>query len=366
MTTRVLVALILCLVATLAHEDVARAQECRTQSFLLHDGLVYASDDVLAGAAAPGAAIGEGEIDRPVSEDGCEREHAQVSVLRAGDLDPAVAVAVEGAPGVVFLLGGPCAGYEGDARRECVLAPLRFEGRSYTGSRYPSGGGGVALGAELGQAKLAGATVTAVRIDGVDPSVAVGVAGRPDEAFLAPGICPYQRFAATEEADDLRRCLEAPFWLAFEPLGARYNEEVVGRSDRVIHEDAEGATVSLVRLETATADIAPDDLSGAVPIGAVVLDDAGRVTVRFAAPDVEQGLYEAIVSCEACAASFGGQTTFPAGSLIVFERRGSSGPKIVLLGLGALFVVALVASVVMWRRGWRFKRRRRGRRGAGA
>jgi hypothetical protein len=356
---RLRVTILLVLLAGLTSGSPAFAQECPTQSFLLHDGLVYASETLPGEPVAPGDPIGNGEIDRPVAQNGCERERAEVSILRAGELDPAVAVAVEGEPGLLFVLGARCSGYDGDARRSCLLEPLRLDGRSYTGVRYPPAGGGLVLGSELGEAELGASTVTAVRLEGVDPVIAVGVVGRPAEAFLAAGVCPYERFARIEADDDLRRCLEAPFWLVFDPLGARVGEEIVARSDRALPEVAAGATVSLVRLE-ANADAVPADLSGAVPIGTVAVDGSTRTTLRFAVPDVERGLYEAVVSCEACAEAFGGRTTFPAGSVTVFKGgRGSSGPRILFFVLGGGFVLAFAASVVLWRKGWRIGRRRR-------
>jgi hypothetical protein len=344
--------------AALGGAGSAQAQECPTQSFLLYDHLVYASELLPGAPIAAGAQLGSGELDRPTSENGCERERTDVAVLRAGDIDPAVAVTVEAAADLVFVLGGRCAGYEGDPLRTCLLEPLELGGRSYTGSRYPPMGGALSLTSELGPAEIAGAEVTAVRIEGVDPLVAVAVRGRPDEAFLAPGVCPYERFAAAEEADELRRCLAAPLWFSFDPLGARAGETAVARGDRLAPAAIDGATLALVRIDSPDEPL-PDELSGAVPIGAVDLDQGEPATVRFVAPDVAQGVYLAVLECERCASTFGGRTAFPAGSLVLFERSGSSGPRVLVYVLGAAFAIALIASVVMWRKGWRPRRKRR-------
>ncbi len=75
-------------------------------------------------------------------------------------------------------------------------------------------------------------------------------------------------------------------------------------------------------------------------------------------PDVAEGVYEAVVVCDGCASAFGGRTDFPAGSLVAFER-GSQLGKVIALVIVALFIVLAVASIVLWRRGYAFKRRRR-------
>ena len=75
-------------------------------------------------------------------------------------------------------------------------------------------------------------------------------------------------------------------------------------------------------------------------------------------PDVEEGVYEAVVVCDGCAGSFDGRTSFPAGSIVAFAK-GSQIGKIVAFVFIAIFIVLAVASVVLWRRGYAFKRRRR-------
>ena len=245
----------------------AGAAECPTQTFLAFEHVVYAAEPVPASVSlAPGAVLGEGTLDRPTGSDACQREQEDVRVVLAGGLDPGVAVAVEGRPGSVFVLGGRCSGYEGDERWTCILQPLRFQGVGYAGVRAPADAPELPLGEALGDAELGGQGVAAVRIEGVDPAVAVAVEGRPREAFLAPDACPYERFGAETLSDDLRRCLAGPGWLVFDPPGARVGVEVVAYLDRALRPELEGAAVELVQLN-ALGDVVPRDRSGAVRIG---------------------------------------------------------------------------------------------------
>jgi hypothetical protein len=328
-------------------------QSCPTTTFLAFDHLVYAAEQVPASVSlTPGRALGDGRVDEPTDATGCRRRQDDVGVVRAGEIDPGVAVAVAGRPGVVFVLGGRCAGYANDDRWRCLLEPLSYAGASYTGTSYPvSPGtqGTVTLGAPLGGARLGGEAVTAVRIDGVDPAVAVGVEGRPHEAFLASGVCPYERFANRLAADDLSRCLRSPVWLFFDPPGGRVGEQVTARADRPLAGVLAGATVSLARLSIA-ADIVPRDVSGSVPIA--TLAPGGR-TLPFTIPDVGQGLYEAVVTCGRCAAAHGGRTRFPAGSILVVERKsGGTSARPVVLAVGAILLLLIPAALLAWRRGW--------------
>ena len=68
----------------------------------------------------------------------------------------------------------------------------------------------VAHGRPLGRAEADGSAVTVVRIPRVPASIAVAVAGRPNDAFVASGVCPYESFENDRSRDDLRRCLESP------------------------------------------------------------------------------------------------------------------------------------------------------------
>ncbi len=329
----------------------AAADQCPTLTFLRFNHLAYAGERLPGSASlVPGADVGEGTVDEPADQTGCKRRSASVRVRRAGEVDPSAAVVVLGRRQMIFVLGGRCAGYDKPRRLDCLLRPLAFRGRRYTGTRYPSEPapvGSVPFGGKLGQATLGGDNVNAVRIVGVDPVLAVGVRGRPNEAFLAPGVCPYERFENVRARDDLLRCLRGPVWLVFDPPGGTVGSELVVASDRPLRPELDGATISLVRLRT-VGDVLPEDRSGAVPIGPL------RARFRLSVPDLPEGLYETIVSCDRCAAAHSGRTLFPTGSLVVFEaRKGSTGVRAVSIGLGAAVLVLLAASVVVWRRGRR-------------
>lgn len=350
-----LCALLAAAVALVLGAEARAQQRCPTISFLGYAGVVYASEEIPASVSIPpGDLLGEGTIDEPDSEDGCKRKRDEPNVLRAGDVDPAVAVAVEGRSGSLFVLGGRCSGYEGQARWDCLLRPLVFDGARYTGEAYPATPaprGTVRLGEPLGTGELDGASASVVALEGVDPGVAVGIEGRPNEAFLAPGVCPYERFANTEPHDDLGRCLRAPLWLVFDPVGASGGDTITARADRVLRPELEGAEVGLVQLGVA-ADVLPDDRSGAVPIGVISIDGQGGATLPFGVPDIEEGLYEAVVTCERCGPAFGGDTAFAAGSIVVFEKKGDGSARPVLIGAGAVFLLLLPVAFIAWRRGW--------------
>src|SRR5262249_17797590 len=162
---------------------------------------------------------------------------------------------------------------------------------------------------------LAGRTVTVRRIAGVDPAVAVGVSGHPNEAFLAAATCPYEGFSNTASYDDLLRCLRSPVWFTFDPPGSRTGGKVVARGD-----PRPGARWrGLCRLSLA-AEVVPEGHVVPVRVGSV----SGGVSFRV--PNGPAGLYEAVVACPRCAPA--GKTLFPAGSLLVAEKRkGSLGVK---------------------------------------
>jgi hypothetical protein len=255
---------------------------------------------------------------------------------------------------VAFILGARCAGYDEQERWRCLLEPLTFGQVRYTGSRYPSTPapqGSLELGEPLGEGRIGGAVVTVTAIEGVDPVVAVGVDGRPSEAFVAADACPYEAFSNEEATNDLLRCLQGPVWLTFDPVGARPGDEVTARADRPLRPELAGATVALVRL-SAVADALPEDLSSAVSVGTLSASGDGAAGLTFTIPELERGLYEAVVTCEGCAAEYAGQTSFPAGSLVVFEKRGGSSARPFLLAMGALGFVVLPLAFIAWRRGW--------------
>ncbi|MGI8606789.1 MAG: hypothetical protein ACR2L0_06510 [Gaiellaceae bacterium] len=335
------------------------AGTCPKQTFLSFGGYAYVAQALPASTGIEaGATLGNGTLDEPTSADGCKRRRESVSVRKAGGIESRVAVMVFGLQ-PIFVLGSRCDGFEGDEHWRCLLQPVVFEGRRYTGVRYPRSPGPrrtVAHGRPLGRAEAGGSAVTVVRIPRVPASVAVAVAGRPNDAYVAPGVCPYESFENASPRDDLRRCLESPVWFVFDPPGAAAGDLIVGVADRPLPPQLADATVSLVRLPAAT-DAVPKNRAGSVSVGRV------RPKLRLTVPDLPASLYEAVVSCSRCAASYGGKTVFPAGSFLVGEpTKGSSGVRAVSIALAAGVLVLAAASVVFWRRG---RRRRALRDGSG-
>jgi len=135
------------------------------------------------------------------------------------------------------------------------------------------------------------------------------------------------------------------------PPAAQAGEAILARADRSVSELVEGATLSLVRIEGG-ADIVPSTLSGAVPVGTIKVGAGGAVSVPITVPDLETGIYEAIVTCERCAAEFGGRTQFPAGSLAIVAQEDESGPNVIGIVVGVLLFALIAAAFVAWRRGW--------------
>lgn len=68
-----------------------------------------------------------------------------------------------------------------------------------------------------------------------------------------------------------------------------------------------------------------------------------------------------MVECDACASSFGGRTTFAAGSIVVLEGGdgGSRSAKIFYIAVFSLLFLAIIAAIVLWIRGARPRFRRR-------
>jgi hypothetical protein len=351
--------LLCCLLAAapvaLISSGSAAAQECPGQALMLFQQAVYSEEAAPSGELPErGAILGSARLAFLSEENGCEPR--TVTVVALAGIAKSLAVAVDGRPDSVFILGARCAGYEGEERARCILEPLAYDGRSYSGARYPGGSSPARLvfGDPVGDGELAGAHVTVVRIGGVDPAVGVGIEGRPGEAFVAAGACPYERFATEEAEDDLLRCLQGPLWLVFDlerPPAARVGEDITAHGDRAVAELVEGATVSLAPIE-GNADVVPSSLAGAVEVGTITVGPDGSVSLPIAVPDVETGVYEAVVNCTACGAEYGGQTQFPAGSLAIVADEGSGGPRVVGIVIGVLLFAAIVASFVAWRRGW--------------
>jgi hypothetical protein len=341
--------------AALSAAGPAEAQDCAGRAILLFRSAVYSEEPTPPGQPAePGAPLAFGRLGfLPGPEGTANCDPRSVQVFEVAGLPPDLAVSVEDRSNFVFILGALCAGFEDEERAACILQPLQFEDRLYTATRYPSGAEPrFQTGESLGEGELDGQTVSALALEGVDPAVAVGLEEHPDDAYVAEGACPYERFGAEQREDDLLRCLQAPLWFVFEltaPPAAHPGDQVTARADRSVSAVVDGAAVSLVRLSI-PADIVPRDTSDAVAVGTVQVGPQGEVNLPITVPDVPDGVYEAIVTCEACADSFG-RTVFPAGSLAIVAA-GSEGPRILGILLGALAVVLAIAAVVAWRRGW--------------
>jgi hypothetical protein len=307
---------------------------------------------------AQAEALADGVLDAPEGDDLCERRRTDVSVRALDGIDPAVAVGVDGRPGTIFVLGSKCVGFEGDARWACLREALELDGRTYVATRYPDTPGDertLTLGEPIDGAVIAGEPVDAVRIDGVDETAAVGIAGSPDVAYVAVGTCVYERFDRRPLYDDLRRCLEAPVWFVFDPAGAPPGDEVTADADRAPQAELSGATVSLAR-STVAADVVP---RAAQRVVVFTLDGAGTTEYPFTTPELEPGRYEAVLECEGCSAA-SGKTVFPAGSFLVVEGSKASGGRtlttIVTIAIGVAFIAALALSIYMWRRGRALRR----------
>jgi hypothetical protein len=331
-----------------AGQNAQAASTCPTATFLSFDHVAYISKAIPPGTEIPaGQGLGSGSVDQPASADGCKRRRSSVQVLTAAALEPGVGVLVQGRPRTLFVLGRRCDNYVGPSYWDCLLRPLVFDGRRYTGVSYPSRPSPqrkVPLAGSLGPAELNGSEVTVRRIDGVDPSLAVGVSGRPSEAFLAASVCPYEAFSNKPAFDDLLRCLRSPVWFTFDPPGGQVGDAVVARSDRDPASQVLGAEVGLVRLPIGT-DFVPGRHSPPAPIGHV-----GR-EVTFRVPDVPAGLYEAVVSCPHCTGAASGHALFPAGSILVTEKtKTSASIRVISYALTGTLVLAAVVALGFWRR----------------
>jgi hypothetical protein len=335
----------------------AQDGDCLGAGLLLYENAVYTAELPLSAGQGDVTAeqLGRGRLAFfPVEgEETCDPR--DVDVLALAEVGPDIAVAVAGRESI-FVLGARCAGYEGDERLRCALAPLEYDGRAYTGAQGTAASE-LARGGALGEATLDGEPVAVVELESVDPAVGVGLDGRPGELFVAAGACPYER---PDDVDglgsDLTRCLRAPFWFVFElerPPAAQVGEAIVARSDRAVSEEVDGAAVSLVPIDGA-ADIVPDDLAGAVDVGRLAVAEGGSVALQITVPELPTGLYEAVVDCPGCESLAGGATTFPAGSLAVVgaDEEGGSGPRTVGIVLGVLLVVLTGLAILAWRKGW--------------
>jgi hypothetical protein len=357
--------------AWLGFAPSAGAQSCPAASFVIYDHVAYVEAPVPPSVQLTfGDHLGDAEIDSASGADPCKRKRSDVTAVGIDGVDPRVAIVLAAHPGIAFVVPAACSGYEEPERWQCLLEPLTLAGQSYTGVRYPGPEPetGVPFGDPLGGGELAGESVNAVSIEGVDPKVAVGVEDRPGEAFVAAGVCPYEHFAVAGALNDLLRCLRSPLWLILDPPGGKPGLDVTARGDRTAAQELTSATVSLAPI-TVRGAVVQADFAKAVPIGKLASLPGGQVGLQFAIPELEPGAYEATITCEPCAASHGGETTFPAGLFRVtaepakVKDGGVSTFQAVGIVVGVLLIGLFIASVIMWRRGYRIGRSRRG--GAG-
>jgi hypothetical protein len=348
---RTLFVLALAAVAAAALAAPSHAEGCPRVSFVRLGDFVYRSYGIPPTVELPtGKALGQGLADLPGGDDGCNRKQKGVTVLAYDGIDPGVAVAVRGLPSLAFVLGNKCVGFTGDERWACLKTPLVLDGEQYVATSYPAQPPPrrtLPLADSVARIDLGGEEVTAVEIDGVDPSLAVGVAGRPSVAYVALGVCTYELFDNRPLRDDLRRCLSAPTWLRFDPPAARSGDAVVARSDRPI---PPGRTlrVSLVRRDS-PGDIVPKDRAGGIEIG--TLQAGAGSSFEFEAPKADAARYVAVATCDGCAGEYRGRSVFPAGSFLLGEK-GSSGPRLIMYLLAALLIGLVIGAFVVRRRGW--------------
>jgi hypothetical protein len=190
-------------------------------------------------------------------------------------------------------------------------------------------------------------------IQGVVPSLAVGISGQPSTALLSPRTCPYSGFSNNPQLDNLLRCLHGPVFFSFDPPGSPVGGTVTGRADRTLSPAVAGATISLVSLPL-VADLVPSSHGKLVPVGRV----ADQVNLKM--PDVPGGLYEAVVSCPRCGSSGGVDGLYPAGSILITAKAKKSVPaRVISIALAIAFVIAAFLAIRTWRR------RRRAMGGAG-
>jgi hypothetical protein len=328
-----------------AASSASAASGCPTQTFLSYDHLAYEARAVPSTVEIPaGSTLGSGTTDEPTNGNGCRRVQHSVSVQSAGSIQPQVAVMARGRPGKLFVIGHRCDGFSGSAYWNCLLHPLVFEGKRFTATSYPlASRRHLPLGPSLGTARYEAHTVTVRTIQGVAPSLAVGISRQASTAFLSASTCPYSGFSNNPQYDNLLRCLRSPVWYTFDPPGNQAGQTVVGRSDRSLVPAVQGASISLVRLPV-LADYVPSNHGRLVGVGQV----SDQVSIKI--PTVPTGVYETVVSCPRCGRD-GVAGLYPAGSILVTGKP-KSDPiiKVISYVLAALVVVAAIFAIRTYRR----------------
>ena len=279
---------------------------------------------------------------------GANVEQDSVQVLTAGSLEPGVAVLVQGRPRTLFVLGRRCDDHVEAAYWDCLLRPLVFEGRRYTGTGYPaepSPQGRVPLTGSLGRATLNGTEVTVRRIEGVDPSTGrrrLGAAERGLSRRLGLSV------RRVLEQAGLRRPAPLPPEPGLVHLrSTRWSGRRDSRRPKRPHARLAGRR-SRTSASFACRSSRISFRSRARPLRPSV---GSATRSRSTVPDVPAGLYEAVVSCPSCGEAAGGQSLFPAGSILIEEKaKTSRGIRIVSYVLLGAFVLAAVLAIVVWRR----------------
>lgn len=341
----------------------AAAGTCPDVRFLTVDGQVYRGEPLPdGGALSTGTPVAAAELEAATSEDRCERGVTEVSAVAIHGVDATVALAVQGQPGWIYVLGYRCEGLAGIDRLRCLERPLLLGGAAYYARRYPPENGPrkrFSPDEPAGAGMLGDEQVAAFTIAGVDPAVAVVVESRPEEVYVASEACLYVPSDNRPRYDGLARCLAAPVWLLFDPPLARVDQSVSARGDRRVEPELDGSSVSLV--PAIGGDALPRDLSEATSIGTIDVAPDGTATLRFEVPErLEAAVYESVVRCDSCA-RLEQPTVFPAGVFVVTagERGMGQGPTVALV-LG-LFALGVVASVVFLLRARERPRRGEGR-----
>jgi hypothetical protein len=334
-------------VAAAIASPASAASSCPTQTFLSYGHLAYEAIAIPSTVQVPGGStLGNGTIDEPTSGNGCHRAQSSVQVQAVGSTQPQVAVLVRGRPHLAFVIGHRCDGLTGSAYWNCLLHPIVFRGQQFTATSYPltpAPRRTLPLGSAIGIAQYQGRQVTVRGIQGIDPSLAVGISGQPSTAFLSPRACPYSGFSNSPQYDNLLRCLRGPVWYTFDPPGNEAGQSVVGRSDRSLVPAVQGASISLVRLPL-VADYVPANHGNLVGVGQV----SDQVSIKI--PDIPAGVYEAVVSCPRCG-SGGVAGLYPAGSILVTSQpKGDPIIKDISYVLLALVIVAAILGFRTYRR----------------
>jgi hypothetical protein len=157
------------------------------------NGLRVTTGDRLGTGTRP-ACGGPVTVDNELQTTTVEQVPSQdVPVFALEGIDPSVAIGRSDKPDAIYLAPWRCFGYARAIEFErCLRSPLEYGGEIYVGTKSPVQ---LAQGSPLGEGtrpaccgRLA-ESQPVVAIDGVNPRVAVGVAGEPDAVYVARSRC---------------------------------------------------------------------------------------------------------------------------------------------------------------------------------